>query len=168
MPTDDRQGVDSAKAQDRTRRDLDTREVAARPKPWAPVSMLPDPDPQHGWDFRWIRTSLTNDADNRNVSKRLREGWEPCKLEDHPELSLVMSDHESEWAKKGAIEVGGLLLCKISSEAIDSRREYFSRMAAGQMDAVDNRLASANSPGTHGMAIHRPERSSRTTFGSGE
>jgi hypothetical protein len=62
--------------------------------------------------------------DNTNVSKRFREGWEPVRAEDHPELQ-IMSDHKSEWAQKGGIEVGGLLLCKAPEEQVDKRREYY-------------------------------------------
>jgi hypothetical protein len=58
--------------------------------------------------------------DNTNVSKRFREGWEPVRAEDHPELQ-IMSDHKSEWGEKGGIEVGGLLLCKAPEEVVDKK-----------------------------------------------
>ena len=92
-------------------RALETREDEARDMPWEPASILPDPEPQDGWVFRWIRTSMVGTLDNTNVSKRFREGGEPVRAEDHPELQ-IMSDHKSDWAQKGGIEVGGLLLCK--------------------------------------------------------
>ena len=37
-------------------------------------------------------------------------------LEDHPELQIHMMDHNSEWAKKGNVEIGGQLLCKMPEE----------------------------------------------------
>ena len=154
-------------SQERTPRTMETREEKAQPMPWEPTSTLPDPDPVDGWVFRWNRSSLMNEEDNRNMSKRLRSGWVPCKMEDHPELALVMSDHNSEWAKKGAIEVGGLLLCKAPAEMLAARSAYFSRMAEGQMEAVDNTLMSQNSPGSHGMTIDKPSRKTKVTFGSG-
>ena len=76
-------------------RNLETRERETRDKPWEPASMLPDPEPQDGWEFRWIRTSVAGHRDNTNVSKRFREGWEPVRAEDHPEFQ-IMSDHNSE------------------------------------------------------------------------
>jgi hypothetical protein len=45
-------------------------------------------------------------ADPSNTSAKLREGWEPVKAEDHPEL-MHMSDPNSRF--KGNIEIGGLL-----------------------------------------------------------
>jgi hypothetical protein len=80
-------------------RTLETRESEIREESWEPASILPDPLPQEGWVFRWIRTSMVGTLDNMNVSKRFREGWEPVKAEDHPELQ-IMSDHKSEVGTK--------------------------------------------------------------------
>ena len=77
-------------------RDLESRENETRATPWEPANLLPDPEPQDGWSFRWIRTSMIGSSDNTNVSKKFREGWEPVRAEDHPELQ-IMSDHKSEW-----------------------------------------------------------------------
>jgi hypothetical protein len=63
-------------------RGLDTRETSGRSKNWEPASVLPDPAPQDGWVFRWVRTSMVGQPDNTNASKRFREGWEPVKAED--------------------------------------------------------------------------------------
>jgi len=79
-------------------RNLETRENDIRDMPWEPASLLPDPDSQDGWVFRWIRTSMVGNPDNTNVSKKFREGWEPVRAEDHPELQ-IMSDHKSEWTR---------------------------------------------------------------------
>ena len=81
---------------------------------------LPDPEPREGVEYRWIRTSALGQSDMTNVSSKFREGWEPVKAEDHPELK-VMSDVDSKF--KGNVEVGGLLLCKNSKENMDARRE---------------------------------------------
>jgi hypothetical protein len=48
-------------------------------------------------------------ADPSNTSAKFREGWEPVKAEDHPEL-MHHADPTSKF--KGNIEIGGLLLCK--------------------------------------------------------
>ena len=70
-------------------RDLDSRETSTRNEPWTPASLLPSPNPEEGYVFRWVRVSMRGDADNRNVSQKLRDGWVPCKLEDYPELQVL-------------------------------------------------------------------------------
>jgi hypothetical protein len=69
--------------------------------------MLPDPEPRDGVEYRWVRTSIMGDADNKNVSSKFRNGWTPVKAEDHPELQVI-PDHDSRF--EGNVEVGGLLL----------------------------------------------------------
>mgnify|MGYP003628830840 CR=1 FL=1 len=72
-------------------REEETRETEERVTHYLPPSNLPDPTPQDGYEFRWVRTAMLGEDDNRNVSMRYREGWEPCLAEDHPEL-MIMSD----------------------------------------------------------------------------
>ena len=98
-----------------------------------------------------------------NVSKRFREGWEPVRAEDHPELQ-IMSDHKSEWAQKGGIEVGGLLLCKSPEEMVAKRRAYYKSHAESQMQAVDNNYMRENDPR---MPVLAPNRKTRVAFGGG-
>ena len=141
----------------------DTRETNERIKNWEPASILPDPDPQDGWIFRWVRTSMVGTPDNTNASKRFREGWEPVRTEDHPELQ-IMSDHGSEWADKGAIEVGGLLLCKAPEELVSQRQDYYAKRAQDQMSAVDNNFMRENDPR---MPVFAPERKTSVTMGGG-
>ena len=88
-------------AEQRTKRDAESREVfETRPSDsWIPASVLPNPAPQEGWVFRWVRTSTLGHADNTNVSQKFREGWVPVKAEDHPELE-VMSDIDSRFKGK--------------------------------------------------------------------
>jgi hypothetical protein len=106
---------------------------------------------------------MVGSADNTNVSRKFREGWEPVKAEDHPELR-IMSDHKSEWKEKGAIELGGLLLCKQSAESVGKRRDYYERHAASQMQAVDNSYMRESDPR---MPVLPPDRKTRVTFGGG-
>ena len=142
-------------------RELESREKEIREQPWEPASILPDPEPQDGWVFRWIRTSMVGTLDNTNVSKRFREGWEPVRFEDHPELQ-IMSDHNSDWAKKVGIKVGGLLLCKAAEETVDKRREFYAKHAASQMEAVDNAYMRESDPR---MPVLAPDRKTRVAFG---
>ena len=69
------------KDDNRLTRELETREIAERPKQWMPPELLPEPDKQDGFAYRWIRVSTLNAADPRNNSAKLREGWEPESLE---------------------------------------------------------------------------------------
>ena len=138
------------------------RQTEARPNDsWMPQSSLPVPEPKDGWVFRWIRTSSLGRTDNTNVSRQFREGWEPVKAEDHPELK-IMSDHNSQF--KGNVEVGGLLLCKAPAEKMESRKKYFQELADRQIEGVDRSFLRENDPR---MPLLNPERSTRTTFGRG-
>lgn len=128
---------------------------------WRPPNLLPEPIPQAGYVFRWVRTSTFGDADATNVSSKLRSGWQPVKAEDHPELMLT-ADPNSRF--KGGVEVGGLLLCKIPAETVQQRTDYYSGMARNQMEAVDNHFMRENDPR---MPLFR-ERQSKVTFGRGQ
>ena len=141
----------------RDSRTEDTREKSERKATWQRPSALPDPTPQEGVEFRWIRTSALGQSDMTNVSSKFREGWEPVKLEDHPELK-IMSDVDSKF--KGNVEVGGLLLCKNSTENMDARRDYHQNQASSQMQAVDNSYMKESDPR---MPVLRPEKSTRTS-----
>ena len=130
---------EQVEAQDvRTPRGSDDREVTQRVESWDNPSNLPNPDPQPGWVFRYIRTATLGNPDNPNVSKKFREGWIPCKAEDHPELHIHMMDYKSDWAEKGNIEIGGQLLCKMPKEKAEARDAHFRNVASNQMESVDN------------------------------
>ena len=141
-------------------RESQNRSVTERAKSWKPPQTLPEVTPRDGWAHRWIRTSFVGKVDNANVSARFREGWEPCKAEDYPELH-VMVDRDSRFP--GNIEIGGLLLCKAPTEIMESRDEYFRGQAKAQMLAVDNNLMKENDPR---MPLFK-ESKSTVTFGSG-
>ena len=143
----------------RSSRSQEERPSEERPDDsWRPASSLPTPAPQEGWAFRWVRTSVLGQADNTNVSQKMREGWIPVKAEDHPELE-VMSDIGTRF--KGNVEVGGLLLCKSPEEELIKRAEYYAKIANDQMEAVDNTFMREENPV---MPLIK-DRSSRTTFG---
>jgi hypothetical protein len=57
-------------------------------------------------------------ADPSNISSKLREGYEPCKAEEYPELMMHAT---TEGRFKGGIEVGGLLFCRIPEEFLKQR-----------------------------------------------
>lgn len=144
----------------RLNRELEKRESTQRKTTWTPPTTLPEPAPQDGWVFRWIRTSIMGQADPTNASAKLREGWEPCKAEDHPELMLQV-DPNSKF--KGNVEIGGLLLCKAPAELMRQRDDYYLKQARSQMEAVDNNFMRE---GDSRMPLFNEKRST-TSFGRG-
>jgi hypothetical protein len=124
-------------AENRLTRELDTRVIDERPKQWAPPELLPEPDKQAGFAYRWVRVSLNNQADPRNVSAMLRQGWEPVKVEEQPKFKLLI-DPNSRY--KDSIEIGGLLLCKAPEDIVGQRSQYYAKQTQDQADAVDSSL----------------------------
>lgn len=148
-------------AENRLQRELDTRKEAERPKQWAPAELLPEPDKQAGFKYRWIRVSMNGQADPRNLSRALREGWEPVRMEEQPRMKLLV-DPNSRF--KDNIEIGGLVLCKTPEEFVAQRNKYYQDQTEAQTKAVDNNLMRENDPR---MPIFN-ERKSTTTFGKGK
>ena len=146
--------------QNRQSRELASREKDARPTKWSPPQLLPDPTPEPGYAYRWIRVSTLNTADPMNISSKLREGWEPVKASDHPEIRLFGS---TSGRFPDAVEVGGLLLCKTPVEFVAQRNAHYSNQAESQMQSVDNNYMRENDPR---MPMFK-ERSTKVTFGTG-
>jgi len=147
-------------ATNRLDREVDNREFSERPKQWAPAELLPEPDKQAGYAYRWVRTSTLNSADPRNLSAKLREGWEPVMLEEQPKFQLLV-DPNSRF--KDNIEIGGLLLCKTPVEFVQQRNAYYAKQSDAQTEAVDNNLMRQSDPR---MPLFN-ERKSTTSFGKG-
>ena len=141
-------------------RELDTREMVERPKQWAQPELLPEPDKQPGYSYRWIRVSTLNNADPRNLSAKLREGWEPVAIEEQPKFQLLI-DPNSRFSNN--IEIGGLLLCKTPTEFVEQRNAHFAKQSQAQTDSVDNTLMRQSDPR---MPLFN-ERKSSTSFGKG-
>ena len=144
----------------RINRELDSRELVERPKQWTPPELLPEPDKQAGFSYRWIRVSMLNQADPRNVSAKIREGWEPVRVEEQPKFKLLV-DPDSRF--KDNIEIGGLLLCKTPTEFVQQRADYYAKQTHAQTDAVDNSLMRQSDPR---MPLFN-ERKSTSSFGKG-
>jgi hypothetical protein len=141
-------------------RELTTRAVYERPKQWAQPDLLPEPDKEPGYNYRWIRVSTMNNADPRNLSAKLREGWEPVALEEQPKFRLL-ADPNSRF--KDNIEVGGLLLCKTPTEFVQQRNNHFAKVTQSQTDAVDNSFMRQSDAR---MPLFQ-ERKSSSSFGKG-
>ena len=147
-------------AENRKPREIETRQQSVRTESWKPPELLPEPDKQEGFAYRWIRVSTLNNADPRNLSAKLREGWEPVRAEEQPKFQLLI-DPNSRF--KDNIEIGGLLLCKTPDEFVAQRNKHYQKQAENQMDAVDSSLMRQSDPR---MPLFS-ERKSTTTFGKG-
>ena len=155
--------MDQVQMSDKTNRkprELEARQEMQRPTSWRLPDALPSPEDRPGWSHRWIRTSTLGTSDPSNISSKFREGYEPCKAEEYPELMMHAS---TEGRFKGNIEVGGLILCRIPAEFMDQREEHFSRQNKAQMESVDNTYMKDNDPRMSKFA----ERSTKVTFGTG-
>ena len=153
--------VDKNTATDRAPRSADSRAKEARPKPWRPPSLLDAPTPPPGFVYRWLRESMVGQDDKANMSKRIREGWEPVRSDDHPEFEAPTID---EGRHAGVIGVGGLLLAKMPVETVEQRRAYYNQMATQQMEAGDSNLMRERD---NRMPLSNPERRTQVTFGKG-
>jgi hypothetical protein len=147
-------------ANNRLDREVETRATSERPKQWMPAELLPEPDKQAGYTYRWIRISTLNQADPRNLSGKLREGWEPVAIEEQPKFQLLV-DPNSRF--KDNIEIGGLLLCKTPEEFVAQRNLHYQKQSESQMEAVDSNLMRQSDPR---MPLFK-ESKSTTTFGKG-
>jgi len=146
--------------QNRTPRDLVSREKTARAV-YVPPTSLPDPTPEPGIVFRWIATHVLGQADPTNVSRKMREGWEPVKAVDHPEMQLFGNN------VTGNVEIGGLMLCKMSEEQARARDDYYSAQAQNQMDSVDNHFMRNNDSRMPLFSERKSTTSRGGGFGSG-
>jgi hypothetical protein len=148
-------------AENRLARELETRESAQRKMAWTPPQTLPEPEPQEGWVFRWIRTSIMGQADPSNTSAKFREGWEPVKAAEQPKL-MMQADPNGRF--KDNIEIGGLLLCKAPAELMKQRDGYYTQQAKAQIQSVDNNFMRLND---ERMPLFN-ERKTTVSFGKGK
>ena len=147
--------------QNRLARELDDRSTTMmRPTHWQAPEVLPMPNDRPGWKHRYIRISTMGVSDPSNISSKLREGYEPCKAEEYPELMMHAS---TDGRFKGNIEVGGLLLCRIPTEFEQQRDAYYAKQNQAQMESVDNSFMRQSDPRMPLFA----ERKSNVTFGKG-
>jgi hypothetical protein len=121
---------------------------------------LEAPDAPAGYQHRWVRTAIRGEDDKTNVHSKLREGWEPVRADEYPDLADRYPVIE-EGKNAGVIGVGGLMLCRIPEETVEERTEYYREQTRNQMRSVDENLMREQHPS---MPIHN-DRQSRVTFG---
>ena len=141
-------------------REAETRATTQRRKPWTPPSKFEAPEAPAGYQHRWVRTAIRGEDDKTNVHSKLREGWEPVRADEYPDLADRYPVIE-EGKNAGVIGVGGLMLCRIPEETVEERTEYYREQTRNQMRSVDENLMREQHPS---MPIHN-DRQSRVTFG---
>tara|TARA_R110000851_G_scaffold211199_3_gene363740 strand:+ start:1344 stop:1832 length:489 start_codon:yes stop_codon:yes gene_type:complete len=144
----------------RTSRANQTREKTAQRKPWAPPSMLDAPPAPDGFKHRWIRAETRGFDDTKNISAKLREGYELVRKDEYPDFEAPVLDSGK---YEGVFGVGGLILARIPDETVAERSAYFNQRSADQMQAVDSDMMRENAHST--MTISKADRQSRVTFG---
>ena len=146
------------KEQDKTSRASQTRSKTERPKVWTPPSSLDAPPAPDGFRHRWIRAESLGFSDTKNVSARLREGFELVRADEYPDAQYpVITDGKY----AGVIGVGGLLLARISEEIAKQRAAYIDNLSRGQDEAVEHDLMREQ----HKSMPINVDRQSRVTFG---
>ena len=146
------------KEQEKTSRASQTRSKTERPKVWTPPSSLDAPPAPDGFRHRWIRAESLGFSDTKNVSARLREGFELVRADEYPDAQYpVITDGKY----AGVIGVGGLLLARISEEIAKQRAAYIESLAKGQDEAVEHDLMKEQ----HKSMPINVDRQSRVTFG---
>ena len=148
---------------ERSPRANNTREKTAQRKPWAPPSMLEAPPAPDGFKHRWIRAETRGFDETKNVSAKMREGWELVRKDEYPDFEAPVIDTGK---YEGVFGVGGLILARIPDETVKERTAYFSSRNADQMQAVDSDMMRENAHST--MTISKPDRQSRVTFGGSQ
>jgi|TARA_R110000824_G_scaffold50752_3_gene141494 hypothetical protein len=136
-----------------------SRAKSTRPTVWSPPSNLDAPPPKEGFQHRWLRTENMGANDAKNLSARLREGFELVRADEYPDFEAPTIENGKH---AGVIGVGGLLLARIPTDIVKQRSAYYGNRANGQLEAVDNDMMRDQHSS---MSIHKPERQSRVTFG---
>ena len=144
----------------RTPRATETRDKTLRRKPWATSSSLDAPPAPEGYKHRWIRSEARGFQDTKNVSARLREGYELVRADQYPDFEAPVIDSGK---YEGVIWVGGLMLAKIPLETVAERNAYYNGRAKDLQEAVDQELQRENAHNS--MTISKPDRQSRVNFG---
>ena len=142
----------------KTSRASQTRAKTAKKVVWTPPSSLDAPPAPAGYRHRWIRVEVLGFDDTKNVSGKLREGWELVRGDEYPGQDYPVMK-EGKYA--GVIGVGGLVLARIPEELARQREAYFDKRTADRNEALENDVLKEQHPS---MPINQ-DRQTRVTFG---
>ena len=142
----------------KTSRATQSREKDKRPQTWTPPSSLDAPPAPDGYRHRWIRTEVLGFDDTKNMSGKMRSGFELVRADEFPDTEYP-SMKDGKYA--GVIGVGGLVLARIPEEIAKSREEFFKKQTQARDEAINNDLMKEQ----HSSMPINAERQSRVTFG---
>jgi hypothetical protein len=142
----------------KTSRVSETRVKQEKPKVWAPPSSLDAPPAPDGYRHRWIRAESMGQDDTRNMSGKIRSGWDLVRGDEYPDYDYP-TVNDGKYA--GVIGVGGLVLARIPEELAKQREAYYAQMNADRNEALENDLMKEQHPS---MPINQ-DRQTRVTFG---
>ena len=142
----------------RTSRASQTREKTSQKKVWTPPSALDAPPAPTGFRHRWVRAETLGFNDTKNVSQRLRQGYELVRADEYPDSDFPMVE---DGKYSGVIGVGGLVLTRVPEEIAEQRAKYYAAQSAEQVEAMDNDLMKEQ----HSSMPINVDRQSRVTFG---
>jgi len=142
----------------RTTRASQTREKESRKKVWTPTSSLDAPPAPTGFVHRWLRAESLGFQDTKNISGRIRSGYELVRSDEYPESDFPIVE---DGKYKGVIGVGGLVLARVPEEIAKQRNDYYVKQGNDNVEAVDNDLMKEQHPS---MPINI-DRQTRVTFG---
>ena len=152
---------DTDKKTVKTSRVSQTRAKEEKPKVWTPPSSLDAPPAPDGYRHRWLRAESMGFDDTKNISGKIRSGWELVRADEYPD-----SDYPVVTSGKyaGVIGVGGLVLARITEELAKSREEYFRQKTMDRNEALENDVLKEQ---TAGVPINQ-DRQTRVTFGGSD
>ena len=142
----------------KTSRASQTREKTAQKKVWTPPSSLDAPPAPTGFRHRWVRAESLGFNDTKNVSGRIRQGYELVRADEYPEADYPIVE-DGKYA--GVIGVGGLVLTRVPEEIAKQRQDYYAKQGMEQVEALDNDLMKEQ----HQSMPINIDRQSRVTFG---
>ena len=142
----------------KTSRASQTRDKVKKPTTWTPPSSLDAPPAPNGYRHRWIRVETLGFDDTKNVSGKMREGWELVRADQYPESNYPTM---TTGKYSGVIGVGGLVLARIPEEIALAREAYYNKQTKDRDEAVKNDILKEQHPS---MPINN-ERQTRVTFG---
>ena len=142
----------------KTSRASQTRAKQEKPKVWTPPSSLDAPPAPDGYRHRWIRAESMGQDDTRNMSGKIRSGWDLVRADEYPDTDYPTV---SEGRYAGVIGVGGIVLARIPEELAKQREAYYNQMTQDRNDALENDVLKEQHPS---MPINQ-DRQTRVTFG---
>jgi hypothetical protein len=124
-----------------------------------------------GYVFRWIAVEIEGKDHRKNISKKLRDGWEWVYTSDIEELRDLVDSRTIGSDRKKVITVGDVALAKKPIAQAELRRKYYEDMALDQERAMLGKAREGDGGVSRSKLEHYTpleiNTKSETTFGDG-